>query len=95
MAEPVVVYARGTPDDIARQWDICRRWAEHRHLPVLSWCRDVDGARVGWDDANRLVDSGAARGILTASTAHLPEYIRSVTKELGGRRPRRVITAEE
>ena len=89
--EPVVVYARGTREQIARQQETCRAAAQRKGQRIVAWAWDDDDHIDGWCDAEKLVSDGAARCIKVASRAMIPDFVESVTRELSGRRPRRTI----
>lgn len=87
----LVMYARGTEQEIERQQYACRASAETAGIDIVSLATDPPHGRTGWADANALVDSGAADGILVATRAVIPDVVESVTGDIrGGRRPRRI-----
>jgi hypothetical protein len=89
--EPVVVYARGTEEEIARQQETCRAAAQRKGQRIVAVTWDDDDHIDGWCDAEKFVSDGIARCIKVASRAMIPDVVESVTSELSGRRPRRTI----
>lgn len=93
MSRRLVVYARGTKDEIDRQQDACRARAEEAGVEVAALATDEPSTRTGWNDANNMVAEGTADGILVASRSVIPDVVESVTGVIrGGRRPRRINT---
>jgi hypothetical protein len=97
--DPVVVYARGTPAQIAQQRDICLAWAARTNKQIIALASDDDDQSTGWQDANRMLDAGAVTQILVSSRSVVPpRRPTSVTQEItppNVRRPRRITTVGE
>jgi hypothetical protein len=89
VGERVVVYARGTPDEIRRQIEWCRAHAERNHQTIVALAQDGPDQNDAWHDVNRMCKDGRVDGILTASRRVIP-CVESVTGALpSGRPPRR------
>ena len=95
MTRRLVLYARGTNEEIERQQGACRATAEETGAVVVALASDPPGGRTGWADANALVDSGGADGILVATRSIIPGLIESVTGLIRGRRPKRIHRLDE
>lgn len=97
MARRLVLYARGTKEQIEDQQVACRATAETAGVEVAALATDDPDSRTGWADANALVDAGRADGILVASRAVIPDVIESVTGLIraAGRRPKRMQRLDE
>lgn len=86
----VVVYTRGTVEEVARKQEQCRLMAEQQGVEVTALATDSPESSTGWNAANALVMDGQADRILVASRDDIPRLIESVTQQLPGRRPRRI-----
>ena len=93
MGERVVIYARGTIQEIALQRDACLMVAHRAGQQVVAFASDGNGDRHGWDDANRMVAEDRADRVLVDTLRRMPPFITSATQEIRrltpGRRPRR------
>lgn len=91
----VLIYARGTPEEIAAQQTECLRLAEllgsHEVVSVAS---DPPGGSAGWISANAMLADGVVDQIVVVSRGLIPNVIESVTQVIAraipDRRPRRL-----
>lgn len=84
----IVIYARGTPDEIAAQQAACLDQLGGRE--IVSLASDPPDGSAGWISANAMLAAGEVDRILMTSRKIIPNVIDSVTQRLPGRRPRRL-----
>lgn len=86
----IVIYARGTPEEIAAQQAKCLGQLEDRE--TVSLASDPPDGSAGWISANAMLAAGEVDRIMIASRKVIPNVIDSVTRRIPplGRRPRRL-----
>jgi hypothetical protein len=84
----VLIYARGTPDEISAQQAACLEQLVNHEIVSLAF-DGPDGAS-GWISANAMLADGEVDRIMLASRSVIPHVIDSVTQRLPSRRPRRL-----
>lgn len=80
----VVIYMRGTDQQVAEQLGYCEALRDKRHYTVVAIARDLPGGTAAWDDAIRLVNTGQAERVIMASAGVVPDHLESATGALPG-----------
>jgi hypothetical protein len=91
----VLIYARGTPEEIAAQRAECMRLVDLLgSRDVVSVAADPPGGSDGWISANAMLADGVVDQIFVVSRGLIPNVIESVTQVIAraipDRRPRRL-----
>jgi hypothetical protein len=84
----LLIYARGTPEEIADQRAECLLRVG-RGEAVVSVASDPPDGSAGWISANAMFARGEVDRIMVASRRVIPTIVESLTQQLPGRRPRR------
>ncbi len=82
IGDRVVIYARGTNDEIAWQQEDCRGRAEREGATVAALATDAPDTSTGWASAQAMLARGEADRILVSSRSVIPPVIESVTGEI-------------
>lgn len=88
MPTRLLIYARGTTEEITDQQDGCLSRVAPGEV-VVSVATDPPGGSSGWLSANAMLARGEVDRILMASRSVIPDVVESLTQQLPGRRPRR------
>lgn len=75
----VVIYARGTAQQIIEQQEHCRERAEQRRHAIVALAIDQPSTRTGWDSAYIMLMRGEVDLIMVDSRRFIPHIIESVT----------------
>lgn len=84
----LLIYARGTIEEIARQQAECTLRVAPGEV-VVSLASDPPDGSSGWTSANAMLGRGEVDRILVTSRSVIPNVVESLTPQLPGRRPRR------